>query len=127
MDFELKIVLPFVWMGWINFGILLNSLCILEATLNHREHAKEFLIMEITNMSMLINDKITLRDSLISISIIDLSYRLKDKCFMSYIGLEMDIRMDEYFKEAGVNHGIKELRKSRSPDIEETQSSCLFS
>ena len=46
---------------------------------------------------------------------------------MSYIGLEMDIRMDEYFKEAGVNHGIKELRKSRSPDIEENQLSCRFS
>ena len=67
------------------------------------------------------------KEILFLISIIDLSYRLKDKCFMSYIGLEMDIRMDEYFKEAGVNHGIKALRKSRSPDIEENQSSCRFS
>ena len=46
---------------------------------------------------------------------------------MSYIGLEMDIRMDEYVKEAGVNHGIKVLRKSRSPDIEENKLSCRFS
>ena len=67
------------------------------------------------------------KEILFLISIIDLSYRLKDKCFMSYIGLEMDIRMDEYFKEAGVNHGIKVLRKSRSPDIEENQLSCRFS
>ena len=39
----------------------------------------------------------------------------------------MDIEMDEYFKEAGVKHGIKVLRKSRSPDIEENQLSCRFS